>query len=171
MAKVLMTWEFGSGLGHVGPLRAIGRELVRRGHAVTLATPAANLPLCRQALAGTGMAILPAPTLPPSPMLLKYPCTYADTLHDGGYSSAEKVTTAVAAWLKLLDETQPDLLLAEFAPTPLLASRLRSFATASLGTGFVFHPHSGPGLSCMAIGGSRGALLAGLGQVTMRGSK
>lgn len=30
MRKVLLAWEYGAGLGHVGPLRAIGSELAER---------------------------------------------------------------------------------------------------------------------------------------------
>lgn len=34
MHKFLITWELGGGLGHVGPLRAIGAELENRGFEV-----------------------------------------------------------------------------------------------------------------------------------------
>jgi UDP:flavonoid glycosyltransferase YjiC (YdhE family) len=51
MSKTLIAWELGSGLGHVGPLRAIGAELVRRGHSVAIA--ASNTALYRKALAKT----------------------------------------------------------------------------------------------------------------------
>ncbi len=50
MSNVLLAWELGSGLGHLGPLRAIGIEFVRRGHQVAIATN--NVPLCRQGFAG-----------------------------------------------------------------------------------------------------------------------
>ena len=32
MAKVLLAWELGANLGHLGPLSILGRELAARGH-------------------------------------------------------------------------------------------------------------------------------------------
>ena len=43
MSNILFAWEFGGGLGHVGPVRAIGGELVRRGHHVALAALVVDL--------------------------------------------------------------------------------------------------------------------------------
>src|SRR5690606_6222145 len=36
MAQFLLAWELGSGLGHVGQLSPLARELARRGHRVAL---------------------------------------------------------------------------------------------------------------------------------------
>jgi UDP-N-acetylglucosamine:LPS N-acetylglucosamine transferase len=142
MSKILIAWELGSGLGHVGPLRAIGAELARRGHTVAIAAP--NTELCRQAFAGSGVETVRAPSLPLSEKRLKFPCTYSDLLHDCGYSSAENLAVATGAWIELFDELRPDLLLADHSPTALLASRARDFATATIGTGFVCPPDVTP---------------------------
>ena len=136
MAKILLAWELGGGLGHVGPLRAIGAELVQRGHTVAIATAVGNVELCNQALVHTGIEVLPAPTLPPAEKRIKLPCTYADILHDCGYSSAENVTWAVGQWLQLFDWYRPGLLLADHSPTPLLANCLSRITSASLGVSF-----------------------------------
>lgn len=142
MPIILIAWELGSGLGHVGPLRAVGGELARRGHAVSIAAP--NVELCRQAFAGTEVKTLPAPVLPLSIKRLKFPCTYSDTLHDCGYSSADDLTAAVGEWLRLFDAFAPDLLLADHSPTALLAARMRAFAVATIGPGFVCPPDISP---------------------------
>ena len=89
MPNILLAWELGSGLGHLGPLRAIGVEFVRRGHRVAIVTN--NMALCQQGFAGTGIDMYPAPMLPFLDKRLKVPCTYSDILHDCGYSSAQSV--------------------------------------------------------------------------------
>lgn len=112
MPNILIAWELGGGLGHVGPLRAVGAELVRRGHTVLLATGSSNLPLGEQALAGSGVQLLEAPQVPLSQQQLKYPCTYTDLLHDCGYANAEHLTSAVDAWRHLFEQVQPQVPLA-----------------------------------------------------------
>lgn len=140
--STLIAWELGSGLGHVGPLRAIATELVRRGELVTLAAP--NVALCQQAFAGTGVTVRSAPALPLSEQVLKFPCTYTDILHDCGYSSADNLATAVDGWLAIFEEVCPQRLLADHSPTALLASRIHPMKTAALGTGFLCPPNISP---------------------------
>jgi len=132
-----MVWEFGGGLGHVGPQLAIGSELVGRGHTVAIATTLGNVELCRQAFAGSGIEVLPAPTLPVSEKRLKYPCTFADTLYDSGYSSAENVDVATSEWLRLIDSYRADVILADHSPTALLACCVRTTPCVAIGTGFL----------------------------------
>lgn len=142
MSNILIAWELGSGLGHVGPLRAIGADLVRRGNSVAVAAP--NVGLCRQAFAGSGVEALRSPALPISDKRLKFPCTYSDILHDCGYSSAVNLIVALGEWLQLFDLVRPDLVLADHSPSALLASRVRDLPTASIGTGFVCPPDVTP---------------------------
>lgn len=142
MPSVLIAWEFGSGLGHVAPLRAIGAELIQRGDEVTIVT--SNVELCRQAFAGWGVETLATPALPLSAKRLKFPCTYSDILHDAGYSSAENVVTAVAEWLKIFDSIEPHLLIADHSPSALVASRARNFPTAIASNGYLCPPDITP---------------------------
>lgn len=144
MLRILFAWELGSGLGHIGPLRAIGRELVKRGHSVAIATVQENIELCRHALVGAGIELYCVPTLAPSEHQLATPCTYSDLLFGCGYSSPAAVTQAVGHWLTLFHRFRPDLLVADHSPTALLASKVRRLATVTMGTGFVTPPDVAP---------------------------
>jgi hypothetical protein len=76
MGKILLAWELGSGLGHLGPLRAIALEFRRRGHRVAIAS--SNPALCRQGFVGTGVDLRAAPQLPLSVKRLKIPFSPAE---------------------------------------------------------------------------------------------
>lgn len=145
MARILMAWELGGGMGHVVPLTQIGRVLVERGHELHLALR--DLSGIRQALGGLHghprvllwQAPLWLPQLHGAPM----PQSYAELLFHAGYLDPRRLAALVAAWANLLDAVRPGLLVADHAPTALLASRLPGRPTmrrALLGTGFFVPP-------------------------------
>ena len=56
MAKILMCWEMGAGLGHLAVLKPIAVELIQRGHRVSLALR--NLSLAPRRVRRTGCRLL-----------------------------------------------------------------------------------------------------------------
>jgi hypothetical protein len=145
MARVLMAWELGGGMGHVVPLAQIGRALVARGHELHLVLR--DLSGARQALGDLHghprvvlwQAPLWLPKLPGAPV----PLSYAELLFHAGYLDAARLASLVGAWAAVLRAIKPGLLLADHAPTALLASRLPgvpAMRRGLLGTGFFLPP-------------------------------
>lgn len=141
MARVLCAWELGGGTGHLYRLAAVARALRARGHEVTFAVR--DLARAAPILGDDHAGVLQAPvwlrpsTLPPA-------ANYAELLNRVGYLDAGPLATLIAAWARLLDSVAPDLLVADHAPTALLAARLRGLRRAAVGTGFAIPPPVSP---------------------------
>ncbi|WP_310383521.1 glycosyltransferase [Roseateles sp.] len=73
------------------------------------------------------------------------PCSYVELLFHAGYLDARRLLSLVQAWRNLFASIQPQLLLADHAPTAQLAARtLGGMATAVMGTGFFIPPAVAP---------------------------
>src|SRR5438477_13210418 len=119
-ARLLYAWEFGANFGHIGAFLPLGRALRDRGHevqwVVTQTGPAARL------LRREGFAWLQAPHA--SEIALKNPpLNYADILLRFGYANAEDLMGLVVAWRELYRLGGAQLVLADHAPTAVLAAR------------------------------------------------
>jgi UDP:flavonoid glycosyltransferase YjiC (YdhE family) len=130
MARCLLIWELGGGLGHVVPLARIARALLDRGHAVHVA-------LRERSLTGH----LPAEVLvwqsPHVQVAMEDSlATYADLLAANGFSSASVLAKTLHQWDQLFEQVAPDLILFEHAPTAMLAATDCGIATVAYGNGF-----------------------------------
>jgi hypothetical protein len=145
MARIAMAWELGGGMGHVVPLTQIGRVLVERGHELHLLLR--DLSGIRQALGDLHghpqVRLWQAPLWLPQLHGAPAPLSYAELLFHAGYLDPRRLASLVAAWAALLRAIAPGLLVADHAPTALLASRipgLPPLRRALLGTGFFLPP-------------------------------
>ncbi|MBT9492183.1 MAG: hypothetical protein IV107_07490 [Paucibacter sp.] len=149
MARILMAWELGGGMGHVVPLSQLAQVLIDRGHQV-------DFVLRDLAGACDGLGALakhPRVRLWQAPIWTAQlqgvapPISYAELLFHAGYLDARRLLSLVQAWRNLFDAIQPQLLLADHAPTAMLAARTMgtmSMATAVIGTGFFIPPALAP---------------------------
>lgn len=137
MARFLLGWELGTGLGHVATLVPLAQALRGRGHEVTLVLrdTVTTWPVLR----GTGLRVLQAPAGPvrttrpgARPFAAR---TYADILHWHGYDTPDVLLPLVLGWRELLDLLRPDRVVAEHAPTLCVAAHGRVPVLAT-GTGF-----------------------------------
>jgi len=140
MARVLLGWELGSGLGHVGKLLPIARALASHGHEpiLVLRNVVETWPL----LQNSGFTVLQAPIFferDGDEAITFRGRSYTDVLVYNGYDDIETLEPVVLAWRRLLDSIKPDLVIAEHAPTLCLAS-YKQFPVISVGTGFTV-PH------------------------------
>lgn len=141
MATLFYAWEFGANLGHVGAFMPFARALRDVGHEVRWAvTQPAQV---GQYLAGEGFAWLPAPVIGeaqrPGP-----PLSYADILLRFGYADPAALLGLTGAWRELIRLTQARLVLADHAPTAVLAARTLGVPVMLFSNGFTVPPHQYP---------------------------
>lgn len=141
MSKLLYAWEFGANLGHVGAFLPLARALRQRGHDVRWAVahtgPAARL------LARQGFTWLQAPTCQETPRAGP-PLSYNDILLRFGYANGEDLLGLVVAWRELLRSTGAQAVLADHAPTAILAARTLGIPVVLFCFGFFAPPRQRP---------------------------
>ena len=143
MAKIVLAWELGGGLGHIAKLVLVGQELARRGHKVTAAVR--DLVHADQVFQGTGIAYFQAPTkVSACKTRFNPPETFAHILHNCGFSTAAELRGMASAWKALYEALSPDIILADHSPTALLAARGASAKVVQFGTGFCSPPDRYP---------------------------
>ena len=87
MKTVLFAWELGEGLGHVGRLRCVARELSAQGHRAIFAVREVG---SRTLVADDGYPVLQAPVwLRPVPRERLGTASYADLLATHGFADAD----------------------------------------------------------------------------------
>ncbi len=124
MATVLLTYEFGSGLGHVNRLIAVARRLGPE-HRLVFALPHSEDARPGIAAAFGNRAVVrpavqwPVPTDPGASLVPTH--TFADVLRLFGFGAAALLGSAVERWRRLVDDVAPELIIADFAPTLQIA--------------------------------------------------
>ncbi|MCL4781379.1 MAG: hypothetical protein KJ049_14415, partial [Gammaproteobacteria bacterium] len=136
--RVLIAWEMGRNFGHVTQIVPVAEALKRRGVEVGLAlrNPAALGPF-----AGTGdFSVVQAPHISPGrrqpgevrPKIL----LYSDDLLACGYENPGVLARLIADWDELMGSFRPDALVAQSAPTALLATHGMPLRRFRLGRGY-----------------------------------
>ncbi len=141
MQRLLIGWELGSGLGHAYRLLPIGRALRANLYKAVFVVPPCS-PATRL-LEEQGFFVLPAPAWPPIEEK-RLSLNYAENLLKNGYARPDLLKEHLLAWLDLIEQHQPDGVLAEHAPTLLLAARLAGLPRLAIGTGFTLPPLTTP---------------------------
>lgn len=139
--NILYAWEFGANLGHVGAFMPLARALRDQGHEVhwMVTQPA----VVGDFLASQDFNWLAAPSVPeaarPGP-----PLTYADILLRFGYADSRSLFGLVGAWREAMRLTGARLVLADHAPTALLAARSLGIPVMLFSNGFTAPPRVSP---------------------------
>jgi len=141
MASILYAWEFGAGLGHIGVFLPLARELREAGHEVhwMVTQPA----VVGEFLASQGFTWLAAPSVPET-VRQGPPLTYADILLRFGYADPHALFGLVGAWREAMRLTGARLVLADHAPTALLAARSMNIPVMLFSNGFTSPPRRSP---------------------------
>lgn len=144
MSTVLFTWELGAGLGHLMPLRALMREVLKRGHRAVGAFrelgKAKSLFLETEHSDGASFqpsALRQAPYLPGEVSKPYFPSSsFPHLLHNTGLGETQRFNRLITEWKTLYSELKPDLVVFDHSPSALIAAQGQRFKTAQFGTGF-----------------------------------
>lgn len=140
MARFLLAWELGANLGHLTRLRPVAQALQARGHEVVYALR--DVSGSRAVLGAPRATVLQAPlALNAAP---RAAWTLADVLLSCGYASAPALAGLVDAWSALMGLAGCDALVADHAPTALLAARAAGIPALHIGHGFSVPPRQSP---------------------------
>lgn len=139
MSRIIFAWELGENLGHLtrdlpvaDGLRALGHEVV---FAVRDTTSAKVLPGCeRFNFEQAPYASRRRSTVPPA--------SYAEILLVHGYAAPEALSRLTAGWERLFDTCQETLVVANHAPTAVLAARCGGLKCIATCIGFELPPVS-----------------------------
>lgn len=137
MARILLGWELGANRGHVVRLAEIARRLLAEGHQVHAAlqnVDGAAETLPERVVPWQGPVwprlLVNTARLPGAPA-----ATMGDILARLGLDRAEALSGLIRAWDTLFAAITPDVVIADFAPALLLASRGR-VPSVAIGTSF-----------------------------------
>lgn len=144
MARILFTWEFGAGLGHLNRFIPVAEHFARAAHRIVLAVPDGKaLDYTRRAFDGMGGVEVrvgfhwPPPRDPKARQVPTH--CLADVLRLFDFHNVAKLAEAVKRWVDLVNDIEPDLVIADFSPTLALAKAgERPFVV--LGNGYTIPP-------------------------------
>ena len=143
MSRILLAWELGGGFGHLAPFLSLAPRLLERGH--TLHIAAREIGPAHKAIGDLPIAVHQAPLcLKTYSGLQEPPLNFAEILMRYGYLDSPMLRAMIAAWRTLLDTMRADLLIADHAPTALLAARWSGVPTMVIGTPFSVPPDVHP---------------------------
>jgi UDP:flavonoid glycosyltransferase YjiC (YdhE family) len=136
MKRIVFCWELGGNYGHITGFARLGQLFRARGYEVIVVLR--NLHYAE--LLGDGISCVQAP-IPSNVPPASQSYSYTGILAQIGYLDPLVLTDYLSAWSQLLAQLKADLVVADHAPTPMLAARARAIPVAVIGTGFVIPPY------------------------------
>lgn len=139
MSRILLAWELGTGFGHLGPFLGLAPKLLERRH---------ELHIAAREIAGAVKAVGDLPiTVHQAPLCLNTygslqepPLNYAEILMRYGYLESPMLRAMITSWRSLIRTTDAELVIADHAPSALLAARGVRVARAVIGSPFNVPP-------------------------------
>lgn len=141
MARVLIAWELGEAWGHLARCLRLAQVLQERGHVVALVLKDIRFPFSWQL--PPGIVVLTAPAIRQR-RSVKMPSNYAEVLLCCGFNDVADVANRLRAWVSIFSLFEPDVLVADHAPTALLAAGTCGIPHLAVGNGFVIPPGKFP---------------------------
>lgn len=141
MPRIAFAWELGGELGHAMACATLARALEAHGHETVFAfrelrqLDAAGL---------AGRAVYQAPVFAREGQGVGPPICWADILLGCGYADEGDLAGLVAGWLQVLRACRPELVVADYAPTALLAARILGLKRVDYSNGFAIPPRVSP---------------------------
>jgi len=137
--RVLFAWETGTNYGHAAKIAALAKAL----NECEIIVAARDVAAVRRFCGDLPVTLLPAP-LPPDLSHISAGWSYSHNLQKIGYCEPQVLEALYDAWQALFDLVSPDVVVAQSAPTTLLAAQGREVPVVHVGTGFDIPPASNP---------------------------
>lgn len=142
MARILIAWELGEAFGHLARCLRLAQALSESGHSVVLVLKSVRLP------AGHALrhdiTVLQAPLTPSPPASRSQARNYAEVLLDGGFADVQDLAARLRSWHGIYALVRPELVIADHAPTALLAAGIADIPKIPIGNGFAIPPSANP---------------------------
>jgi UDP:flavonoid glycosyltransferase YjiC (YdhE family) len=142
MSRILLAWEVGAAYGHLMRFAVLARELARRGHEPVFALR--DLGHADVLLRDDPFRVFQAPVWLGAVSGLPPPAGLAETLLRMGFLHPQALSGLCRAWRTLIDAVAPDLILCDYAPSALLATRGLRIPRVVVGESFASPPRSEP---------------------------
>ncbi len=139
--KVVFAWELGAGFGHIACLLPLARAMQARQ--VKVSVISRDITAAAISFRPLGISVLQAP-IALRAVGLPQQANYAETLLGAGYGDIDTLVSTIDAWRQLLFSFGTDLVVAQFAPTAILAAKSIGLPVANVGSGFEIPPHATP---------------------------
>ena len=141
MARIAFAWELGGELGHAMACRTLARALEARGHETAFAFRELHQ---LDALDLAGHPVYQAPVSLREGLGAAAPASWADMLLGCGYADESELAGLVAGWIEVLRACRSQLVVADYAPTALLAARILGMKRVDYSNGFAIPPRVAP---------------------------
>jgi UDP:flavonoid glycosyltransferase YjiC (YdhE family) len=142
MSRILLAWELGLNLGHLTRLLPLALRLREKGH--TVAVAARNLGTASEVLGPAAISFVQAPYLAESDPLPHRAAGYSDILRAYGWGGPSTLRVLTQGWFNLFHSFRPEIVVADFSPTAVLAARMRDIPFLLVGNGFEIPPATIP---------------------------
>lgn len=143
MSRFLFAWEMGSGLGHLGRCVAMAQALRAAGHTSALALR--DLRGLAALEPGPEISVWQAPAcMHRYDGLQEPPLNYAEVLMRFGYLDKDMLSGLIRGWRELAQAVRADIIVADHAPTAILAAKTLGMRCAVLGNAFTVPPMVSP---------------------------
>jgi len=150
MASVILCSELGRGTGHLTKLADYAVELEAQGYSVRLVTHDMHAAHLVPEFVDIAMFQAPrasealAESLSVANLVSTNPMNFASVLKHNGYQSVSTLAPLVRGWLHLHATLKADVVVADHAPTAILAAKLLNIPSIMTGNGFCVPPLLNP---------------------------
>jgi len=142
MSSILFAWELGANYGHLARDLPVAERLRAAGHVVSFAVSDTRTAV--ELLVPRRLPFVQAPLALRPVRLAHPPANYAELLLAEGWGDRYSLLGRVKAWQALIALIQPSLIVADHAPTVLLAAYCCGSPSIAMGSGFEIPPDVSP---------------------------
>jgi hypothetical protein len=137
---ILLIWEHGYGRGHISRLLRCAEIIVERGGTPVFSVPPIYMHDPELTRYGRVIANPVVSAALIAPLRLKYVNSFADILHNVGFTSVDAMTPAMQHWFAIFDAIKPQAIVLDYAPMAGLAAQLMDIRAIRLTSGFEAPP-------------------------------